>query len=356
MARRFVIFPVTTWRLMSSLRAMSGRRAILILLVVASLLSVIFNFVAPFFKLLNPAHAASRQKANPDDGGWIEESPEEKRQRLLEAQDPGAAFENEVDREFAAGSAGFGAVGGADATSDSSTDVDTTDGRTTLKIGVKHSTTLAPVPSKLQAGGIFNENLLPAEPEKLDWYRIPYWLAGKWRRDFETSLFTYKYASRTGDRENRSFQSQQQADFGLQRDRIGGIWDANLSSRGVSDLGSYLAIATVVERKPVKLTANEIVFREEFTVVHVNKSNSVIVDSFRMESLTKYRLQNGTVYTTSSVKAYNADGSPRQLQKNVAQERKVQPFVVVDKYKGRNVRDEFLQFLNESGQPNLIPR
>lgn len=328
---------------------------ILVLLVVASLISVIINFVGPFYKLLSPAHGATRQKVGRDDSGWIEESPEEKRQRLLDEQDPGAAFENEVDREFAAGSSGFGAVGSSGGGSDS-TGVDTSDGRTTLKIGVKHSATLAPIPSKLQAGGIFNENLMPAEPEKLDWYRIPYWLAGKWRRDIETSLFTYKYASRSGDRENRSFQSQQQADFGLQRDRIGGIWDANLSSRGVSDLGSYLAIAAVVERKPVKLTADEIVFREEFTVVHVNKSNAVITDSFRMESLTKYRLQNGTVYTTASVKAYNADGSPKQLQKNVAQERRVQPFVVVDKYKGHDVRAEFLEFLNDSGQPNLIPR
>jgi|AGTN01.2.fsa_nt_gi hypothetical protein len=333
---------------------MTRRRVILVLLVVASLLSVIINFVGPFYKLLSPAHAASGQNVKRDGGGWIEESPEEKRQRLLDEQDPGAAFENEVDREFAAGSSGFGAVG-TGSTGDS-TGVDTSDGRTTLKIGVKHSATLAPIPTKLQAGGVFNENLMPAEPEKLDWYRIPYWLAGKWRRDIETSLFTYKYASRSGDRENRSFQSQQQADFGLQRDRIGGIWDANLSSRGVSDLGSYLAIAAVVERKPVKLTASEIVFREEFTVVHVNKSNAVIIDSFRMESLTKYRLLNGTVYTTASVKAYNADGSPKQLQKNVAQERRVQPFVVIDKYKGRDVRGEFLQFLNDSGQPNLIPR
>lgn len=337
----------------------SRRRIILVLLVVASLFSVIVNFVGPFFELLNPAHAASRQNAKRDSSGWIEESPEERQQRIQDAQDPGVAFENEVDREFAAAGSGFGAMSsgpGSGGGSDSTTGVDTSDGRTTLKIGVKHSTTLAPVPSKLQAGGIFNENLMPAEPEKLDWYRIPYWLAGKWRRDIETSLFTYKYASKSGTRENRSFQSQQQADFGLQRDRIGGIWDANLSSRGVSDLGDYLAIAAVVERKPVKLTANEIVFREEFTVVHVNKSNAVIIDSFRMESLTKYRLLNGTVYTTASVKAYNADGTPRQLQKNVAQERKVQPFVVVDKYKGRDIHSEFIEFLNESGQPNLVPR
>lgn len=333
------------------------RRIILVLLVVASLLSVIINFVGPFFKFLNPAHAASRQNVKRDNGGWIEESPEEKRQRQLEEQDPGAVFENEVDREFAAGSSGFGAVGGSGSAGGSdSTGVDTSDGRTTLKIGVKHSTTLSPVPSQLQAGGTFNEKMMPAEPEKLDWYRIPYWLAGKWRRDIETSLFTYKYADKSGTRENRSFQSQQQADFGLQRDRIGGIWDANLSSRGVSDLGDYLAIAAVVERKPVKLTANEIVFREEFTVVHVNKSNAVIIDSFRMESLTKYKLINGTVYSTASVKAYNGDGSPRQLQKNVAQERRVQPFVVVDKYKGRDIHSEFIEFLNESGQPNLIPR
>jgi hypothetical protein len=292
------------------------------------------------------------RKNNRDESGWIEETPEEKQRRQLEAQDPAEAFENEVDRENEAARSGFGSSSASGAGSN----VETSDGRTTLKIGVKHSATLAPIPSQLKTGSTFNEKFLPAEPERLEWYRIPHWLAGKWRRDIETSLFTYTYDNRSGTRESRSFQSQQMADFGVQKDRIGGIWHCNLATRGVSDLGGYLAVASVISQTPVKLTANEIVFREEFTVVHVNKSNAVIIDSFRMESLTKYTLTRNGVYTTASVKAYKPDGTPKQLQKNVAQERLVRPFAVLDKYKGRDVRADFVQFLTDSGQPNLVPR
>ncbi len=234
--------------------------------------------------------------------------------------------------------------------------VETKGGRTVLKLGVEHSKSLSPVSDSLQAGSIFRDDLLNDGQSKLSWYPIPVWLAGQWRRGHETTVYSHDYASGYSDNQQRTFMSEQVADFGVQRDKTGTVWNCNLSGHCVSDRGSYRSIALVMGKAPVQTTPDSIIFREVFTIVDVNKTTNVILDSYLMESLTRHkRTPDGSLETVMSAKVYNASGIPRQVQENVAHDLRVTPYEQVDTYKGRDIRSEFKKFLQEKGLSQLVP-
>jgi hypothetical protein len=150
--------------------------------------------------------------------------------------------------------------------------------------------------------------------------------------------------------------SEQIADFGVQSDRAGDIWNCNLAASGVSDRGSYRSIAFVKVKEPVRTTSEEVIFRELFTVVNVQKESNLITDSSLVESLTRHRLlSDGNIETAMSVKVYNAGGLPRQLQENIASERLIQPWSPLDVYKGKNMKESFANFLKDRGLEDLVP-
>ncbi|HMP54554.1 MAG TPA: hypothetical protein PKD05_23605, partial [Candidatus Melainabacteria bacterium] len=141
-------------------------------------------------------------------------------------------------------------------------------GGITLKLGVEHSESVAPVPLKLQLGEIFDERIL-STPSNLQWYRIPEWLAGKWRRQQETIVSTRDFQTGQVSNSRRAIRSEQIADFGVQRDAAGDIWNCNLSMKGVSDRGSYRSVALVRKQVPVVSEPGRVVLQEEFVVLHV---------------------------------------------------------------------------------------
>lgn len=234
--------------------------------------------------------------------------------------------------------------------------VESRGGKTVLKLGVEHSRSLAAIPESLQAGSFFNEKLLNEGNDRLLWYRIPKWLAGQWKRGMETTVFTQDYQSGYTDRNQRSFMSEQTADFGVQKDKMGDVWNCNLSSRGVSDRGLYRSIALVQLKEPVVSNDKEVLFREVFTVLQVQKDSNLIMDSSLVESLTRHRPRpDGSLDTVMSVKVYNAGGTPRQIQENIANDRLTAPFAVVDHYKGRDIKANFVEFLKSKHLDSLIP-
>lgn len=241
---------------------------------------------------------------------------------------------------------------GASASSNSK--IEKSGGAITLKLGVEHSESVAPVPLKLQLGEIFDERIL-STPSRLQWYRIPEWMAGKWRRQQETIVSTRDFQTGQVSNARKAIRSEQIADFGVQRDSKGAIWNCNLSMKGVSDRGSYRSVALVRKQVPVVSEPGRVVLQEEFVVLHVMHGTGAIMESHIVESLTQYRpIKRGLLETSMSVKIYQADGSPKNQQENVAFDRLITPFTSVDKYKGLDVRADFENFLRSSNQANLI--
>lgn len=243
-----------------------------------------------------------------------------------------------------------------DAPSSTSGKVETQGGKTVLKLGIEHAGKLDPIPDNLQAGAIFDSRLLEGGSDKLTWYRIPNWLAGQWQRRMETRVFSQDIASGYSDSTQNTFMSEQVADFGVQKDKQGQIWNCNLKPQAISDHGSYRSIALMRAKEPIRVTDREIIFREIYTVLDVQKQSNLITDSYMMEALTRHRpIGDNQIETHMSFEVYNAGGKPRSLQENTATDRRIGPPDLIDAYKGRDLKKEFAEFLRSTNQEKLIP-
>jgi hypothetical protein len=229
-------------------------------------------------------------------------------------------------------------------------------GRAPLQGGVQHSDELRPLPQNLQSGAIFDERSIPKTADDVGWYQIPDWLAGKWLRDEETILSTYFFDSKVQQNEPRTIAEREVADFGFQRDKMGRVWHCRLASKGVSDCGSYLAIAYVQSQEPLHVADDLVVIRDVFVEIQVNKETNVILHSSQAESITKYRpVRSGMIKTAMSVKVFKEDGTPYTVQRNVAFDKQMETYKTTDSYKGQNLRKSFADFLHSTGRDELIP-
>lgn len=229
-------------------------------------------------------------------------------------------------------------------------------GKTPLQGGVQHSDELRPLPRNLQSGAIYDERTVPKTADDQGWYQIPDWLAGKWLRDQETILSTYFFDSKVQQNEPRTIAEREIADFGFQRDKTGKVWHYRLASKGVSDCGSYLAIAFVQSQEPLHVADDVVVVRDVFVEVQVNKETNLILHSSQAESITKYRpVRDGLIKTSMSVKVFKEDGTPYTVQRNTAFDKRMESFKTTDVFKEQNLRKNFSEFLHSAGKDELIP-
>ncbi|HEY9712528.1 MAG TPA: hypothetical protein V6C72_03600, partial [Chroococcales cyanobacterium] len=229
-------------------------------------------------------------------------------------------------------------------------------GKMILQGGVKHSVDLPSLPSALKAGSFFDEKALPKPPHDDQWYLIPDWLAGRWLRSEETILSTYRFDTHTQNNQPRTIALQEMADFGVQRDSAGHIWHYRLATRGMADKGSTLSIALVQSQEPLSVTDQEVVIRDVFTELQVNRATSVIIEAKQAESISHYLpVKDGTIRTSVSIKFFQEDGTPDRQQENVSTERRIEAFSPCNSYKGLDLKKSFADYLRASGKASLIP-
>jgi hypothetical protein len=229
-------------------------------------------------------------------------------------------------------------------------------GKTPLQGGIQHSDELAPLPQNLQTGSIYDEKSIAKTADEIGWYEIPDWLAGKWLREEETILSTYFFESKVQQNEPRTIAEREVADFGFQRDKLGHVWHCRLAAKGVSDCGSYLAIAFVQTQEPLHVADDLVVIRDVFIEVQVNKETNVILHSSQAESITRYRpVRDGLIKTLMSVKVFKEDGTPYTIQKNTAFDKRLQPFKITEVFNGKNLHQNFVDFLRATGKESLLP-
>jgi hypothetical protein len=226
----------------------------------------------------------------------------------------------------------------------------------TLQGGVHHSQELPALPPSLITGATFDDKPLTAPPVVDDWYWIPNWLAGDWRRDEETVVSSHSYETGEDNNQPHTMAVTEKAQFGVQRDKFGGIWHCRLATAGVADLGSYLSIALVQTQEPVVVSESKVVIRDVFTELHVIADTRVIIWSAQAESLTRYEpLPNGAIKTSTSIKFFDERGMPTIKQLNQSVETRTKQFVPTDTYKGRDLHELFKQYLVSHGKPDYAP-
>jgi hypothetical protein len=225
-----------------------------------------------------------------------------------------------------------------------------------LRGGVEHSEAFPALPDYLKTGAIFDQSFLTQAPKLDKWYQIPSWLAGEWLQEQETVTFTYDCNSHEQSNEPKTIMARETAQFGVQTDRQGGIWHCRIAAGGVADCGSYYSVALLSSQEPVEVSEDKVVIRSVFTEIRVAKETNVIILALQAESFSTYHpVRDGVLKTSTSVKFFEEDGSPKNEQRNVALDERTASFKPLNLYKGRDLRKSFKEFLLQRGLPELVP-
>lgn len=229
--------------------------------------------------------------------------------------------------------------------------------RVLLQGSVEHSQALPPLPTSLSVGSTFNQAILKAAPSIDGWYWIPDWLAGDWRRDEETVVSSFDYRTQDENNQPHTIAATEIAQFGVQRDRFGGVWHCRLATNGMADCGDYFSVALVQSQEPQVVSQDKVIIKDVFTELHVNKETNAIIYAAQAESLTRYRpARDGVLDTKTSVKFFDQSGMALKGQRNQSFDVRTKPFVPLDSYKGMDLRSLFKQFLIANDKADYVPR
>ncbi|HEY9867993.1 MAG TPA: hypothetical protein V6D08_02195 [Candidatus Obscuribacterales bacterium] len=230
-------------------------------------------------------------------------------------------------------------------------------GRPVLRGSVSHSDTLAPVDPYLREGAVFDAGRLPKPKSGNVWYRIPGWSAGHWKT--ETSTCYYARDLRTGlaDRQPTELVARAEEDVGFQSDRLGDIWEYQHGSYIQRvDAGDHLVVQMVHLQEPLSVSEDKVVLRFQSINVSVDQFTRRIMATKQVESIQTYTPYGvDTLRCVSSIKAFDSNGKPNWLQRNVSYKRRTASYKPWNSYKGRDLRKLFRDYLVAQGLEHLVP-
>lgn len=221
---------------------------------------------------------------------------------------------------------------------------------------IHHDERLPGLPSDYRVGNKIDPAQLSAQTPDNEWFPIPMWLAGKWHSDSMT--VTSVTNCRTGKSAKVHLERKEVADVvhGFQKDKSGQIWE-------------FLQIPRVqkaiVDQGQCYLTCSrEDVLRADNTAVLLKILNSQItvdgdhkvVATNQVQQISNFLpLEDGLVQMEASLKNFDADGEPEQVQKAEKVLSRTSAFESVDTKDGLDLKKMFVEFLKKSGKDDLIP-
>jgi hypothetical protein len=231
------------------------------------------------------------------------------------------------------------------------------DGKPILKGSVEHSDRLAPVQG--QVGSVFDGAAqLGSVPPKREWYRVPPWLAGSWEADESTQTSYTNYKTDTVNSNIVTSPIQSHDYLGLQRDRLGGVWQI-VQVPYISEFSTADSIIKDLHTDDSAISDSDtsLVMRIIATRTTVAKSTNTISNISQMEFIKSYSLAGPQlVKSETSAKAFDQQGNPIALVKAWAVLHRIAPFAGSDQFDGKDVRSLFRSYLMEHGLENLVPQ
>jgi hypothetical protein len=214
--------------------------------------------------------------------------------------------------------------------------------------GIQHSATLPPVPTQLRTGASVNVGQLRALTPNNQWFKVPQWFTGTWETRNHTTY--YQQALETGFetfRLNNRFALGAET-IGFQKDRKGAIWEFAYD-RYVSiwQLRNGFQLDLINHHEPVEITDDKVVI--------MFRGHEVVVSGRSHKIQTYTPAGNGLIRVDASIKTFDQNGKATQLTKVLAFKRRTEPFKPWDKYKGRDMRKLFNEYLCTHGMTELCP-
>lgn len=203
------------------------------------------------------------------------------------------------------------------------------------------------VPKTLQAGATFDDRNLPQQTIN-GWYRIPAWFAGATIR------------TETVDPNGRVEKSVRQRERGRQVDAKGHIWEAKREPIMYDIDQDKMVVHTILEEEvPISVVKTQVVMAYYFLMVCERKKDRVILDSYRTVQMHSFTPgPDGSIYAQIEKSVYfRPDGTIRNILINPASyiEHKTRAFTPLDSDEKFNYKDSFIEFLQRSNHPELIP-
>lgn len=225
-----------------------------------------------------------------------------------------------------------------------------------LEGGIEHIDILPSLDENLRKGRHFSASALEQTGEPAnEWVKLPAWMCGTWRIDRETTVHRKDFKTNEVNNKPMPFQARQVFAYGMQKDREGNVWHyIGVPYNSSSKLTLFAEHHLVSEKRFDRSDAQMVRFRSVMKVVRVSFSN--ISKSYQQESITSYTPKTDNLIDLSaSSKIFDDDGQPKSQADNVAEVRRLKPFVEIKEYKGQDMRKLFREFLTSNGLTNLLP-
>jgi hypothetical protein len=221
---------------------------------------------------------------------------------------------------------------------------------------IQHDEKLPGLSADYQVGNRIDPTQLTAlTPDNL-WFPIPSWLAGKWHS--ESMTVTNVTNCLTGKSAKERLERKEVADVvhGFQKDKSGQIWEFVQIPRVqkvIVDGGScYLTCS----REDVLRTDNTAVLLKILNSQITVDDEHKVLSSEQVQQISNFLpLEDGIVRMEASLKNFNADGEPQQVQLAEKVIQRIAPFESVDSKDGLNLKQMFVEYLKKTGRDELVP-
>ncbi len=218
-----------------------------------------------------------------------------------------------------------------------------------LKANIEFSESLEPLQAGLREGESMKLKAGTSDTSKriTGWRRVPDWFAGTWHKENTT-----RYV------EGRPVSYQTRADLitGYQQDAKGRIWQPTFTSVAKVETDDYVEYQMPQRKTIYENYSTKYVSFSLSTRVRVDKETNQIMSSFQQEDLSVSTPQpDGTVKAVVECRVFNQNGKVKFEDTIVVIEEKLEDFNPIDEFNGFDYRQNFIQFLQSKGHPELIP-
>ncbi len=214
---------------------------------------------------------------------------------------------------------------------------------------INFSESVPPVSPELKVHKLFSSVTLPVEDKDDNWYQIPKWRAGLYHREKQIDHTKF------GDVESLSKVDHL---YGMQLDKKGGVWHHDSWPRITKiSLDGYSQYKIINRYEPIILSTKEYCIKVSSTNIDVDDKTGKIIRVAKQEEFDRYfPAGSGVARGDCIIKGFSARGGTNtEIESCSVEEALVKPFSVLNTFRGKNLRESFINFLKAHGHPELIP-
>ncbi len=207
----------------------------------------------------------------------------------------------------------------------------------------------APASPMLQTGCRFNEADLGEMEVDSNWFEIPSWLAGVWKREKSTQkILGFIPLTRMDVRMRK---------YGFQTDSKGGIWHlVRTPYKTVTQTQGRKNVFVCWQEYPVSVSSDEVKVSLKWTVWCVSNYDSKIIEVRQGEQIDTYRPNSSTeIKVESNLKNSTESGQAFFNSKVKWKDSKVSEYAPLDVYRGLELRPMLDSYLRSVGKNELVP-